>query len=54
MSFFVRSLKAPEGLHVRHSAARPKGFTRQVPIFRLVPLSLASGSGLRGPILNLP
>jgi len=24
MSFFIRSLKAPEGLYLRHSASRPK------------------------------
>ena len=28
-------------------------FPRQVPIFGLVPLSLACGSGLRGPVLEM-
>jgi len=44
MSFFVHSLKALEGLYVCHSA---KKFTRHVPNFKLVPLSLACGSSLR-------
>ena len=54
MSLFVGSLEASEGLYLRHSAARPKKFTRQVSIFRLLPLGLACGSSLRGPILKEP
>jgi len=54
MSFFVRSLEPPVGLYLRHSIARPKILHRQVPIFRLVPLSLACGVFNAGLIVNEP
>jgi len=48
-----RSLKAPKGLYVRHSVARSKSLHGKC-LSPLAPLSLACGSGLRGPLLKKP
>jgi len=48
------TLKLQMGLYVRHSATRPEKFTRRVLTSRLVPLSLAFGSGVDGSILKEP
>jgi len=50
MMFFFRSLEPP----VSALQLLGRNFTRQVPFFRLIPLSLACGSGLLGPILKEP
>ena len=56
MSLFVENLKAPGGLgvYIRHSTARMKClyFTPQVPMYRLVPLSLGLDSGLQSTWSN--